>query len=485
MSWENLAGGQEASHHSGEAYRRKVEEYLESTGEFQSVGDSHSGTSDIRLVRPVHKEKKVFRVETKNSKLSITNPDFLTELARQFIDQNTGSEDFEFRVYAEDYANQSKWRNVFDDPIRKHDEVEKFWTDLKEKHNLNDDETAAFEQLDFDDFWEFLEIVHIKKVPYGRLSELIDDHDAREDWKKKYEFYVQDNEPVKERKPLIPNFVKITKLPQHRWEIPSTTSDHNTIYESTPRYTPLWLEANTVYSLLNPECLPDTLSKHLSIDDATKTGFETPLDEVDSEQQERIRKALLNRQLVWRGHHLNDQSTVVRHNGVHKLIMKRKQTVQQTLEFEDAEDIERTQKVKKYTATKDFSTAIAHRFGNPVVRSYGGDYYAFINTGWLFTRNGNGDQVITGDEASALHHKLSKNNLERTPNIRGQIRQWMTYLRIGVESTSVPKPAELEGLDQSQIMEFDRPSGLEMDVRPPETTDERDLLMEGGTIESN
>jgi len=30
VSWENLEGGQESSHHSGEIYRQRVRDYLES-----------------------------------------------------------------------------------------------------------------------------------------------------------------------------------------------------------------------------------------------------------------------------------------------------------------------------------------------------------------------------------------------------------------------------------------------------------------------
>jgi hypothetical protein len=43
--------------------------------------------------------------------------------------------------------------------------------------------------------------------------------------------------------------------------------------------------------------------------------------------------------------------------------------------------------------------------------------------------------------------------------------------------------SELAGMDSDQIMEFSLPSGMELPVRPPYNSSERDTLMEGEQIE--
>jgi hypothetical protein len=57
------------------------------------------------------------------------------------------------------------------------------------------------------------------------------------------------------------------------------------------------------------------------------------------------------------------------------------------------------------------------------------------------------------------------------------------YLRTGVEGAEKPRMSELAGMDSDQIMEFSLPSGMELPVRPPYNSSERDTLMEGEQIE--
>lgn len=482
MSWENLEGGQEASQHSGEAYRQRVEEYLES-GEFLSVGDPHSGTSDIRLVRPAHNEEKVFRVETKNTKASLADQNLLTEIARQFIDFYTSTEEFAFYIFAPEFADQPRWKDVFRDRTRKREEVERFYSDICKRHTLSEDEVERLDALDFDDFWQFLENVGVKKAGYERLAELIDENESRGRRQKNWEFYIRENEPVYERAELTPNFVRIAQYPERLWVLSSLAAEYKQVYRENPRYLPIWFESGDAFSLIPPDYMQDPLRQFVDTDNATSYDFREWL--LDSGTDDRIATTLLNRQLTWRGTLLEDRCVAVRHDGVHKLIIAVDEdcSVQQTLAGQPLDDDSgRRDSLGQYVVIQHMGTATAHRYGNSLVKRYDGDYYAFVRTGWLFTRDGSGSRVIAGNRADELHNTLDKNVLDRTPNQRAQLRQWQQYLRMGVGSADKPTTADLQRLQPAQHMRFERPGRLELGERPPKNTSERDILMEGGRI---
>jgi len=284
VSWENLEGEQESSQHSGEAYRQQVKEYLEA-GEYHAIGDEYAGTSDIVLDRPAQNEEKVFRVETKHTKLGRTQESFINELARQFIDFYSGDTEFEFHVYAADYAAQQKWKDIFHDRIRKRGAVRDYYGRLCDDHSLNEDEAEQLEQLDFEDFWTFLEKVAIKKAGYERLGQLIDDRESKERRQKKWEFYVRENEPVKQPGEIIPNGIRIADPPEHLWEIPSVAKNHHEVREDNPGYLPIWFDGNDAYSLIDPDSMRDSLQKYVKADEASRHLFTEWMAAADDDER--------------------------------------------------------------------------------------------------------------------------------------------------------------------------------------------------------
>lgn len=479
MSWENLEGGQESSQHKGEVYRRRVEEYLESK-EFLSTGDPYSGTSDIRLTRPAHNEEKIFRVETKNTKASLADETLLTELTRQFIDFNVTSEEFEFHIFAVDYADQRRWKNTFRDRTRKEEEVKRLYEDICERHKLNEDEVEQFEELDFEDFWRFLENVHIKKATYARLGELINENESQEQRQKKWEFFTRENEPVQKPGELIPNFLKIQRFPKHIWTAPALVSDCRQVYKENPRHHPIWFEGSTVFSLIPPEKMSDSLAKFVNTDEAVTHDFANWI--TDDSTDTRIGKILLNNQLTWRGEKLHNNCKVIRHNRKSKLIFTTDRPVQQTLDGDVKRGEERMSK-DGYTVTIGVKGVVGHRYGSISIKQYDDHYYPFIRTGWIFSQNGRGEDIITGDFATTLHHWLRKNGYNQHPNHRAQLKQWLHHLRTGIGDADEPHISELGQLDSDQCMRFIRPSGMTLDVRPPRNSAEQEALMEGDQIE--
>ena len=278
--------------------------------------------------------------------------------------------------------------------------------------------------------------------------------------------------------------MRIAKYPKYVWVCSSQVTDHTRVYEENPRYLPIWFEDGDVFSLISPDRMNESLRKFVSADDGTRRRFGEWMQAEKTE--ERIVATLLNRQLTWRGTQLNDRCVAVRHDGTHELIItvSEPDSTQQTLTGEvTKDDSRRGDSLGGYIVTRDMGTAIAHRYGHPLVKRYGDDFYVFIRTGWLFTDTGYGDHVVTGNRADELHNKLDKNNLERIPNQRAQLRQWRQYLGIGVGSAPVPAVAEFNRLQPTQSMRFEPPGRIELPERPPKNTSERDILMEGGRIE--
>lgn len=481
MSWEDLEGGGEASHHSGEDYRQVVEDYL-NAGEYMSVDDPYSGVSDIRLVRPAFTEDKVFRVETKNTKASIGDPDFVNEIAKHLLDYCFGDEEFELIVFAPNYADASRWRSVFQGRVRKEDNVREYFAEIQEKQTLSGAEGDKFEEVTYNDFRRFVEVVALKKATSGRLQELRRDRVSKGRPEQKWEYFVTEFEPIREQSPILPNFFEILDYPETVWQFESRIGGAKKFYQEIPRYYPVWIDEFEVFSLISPDRLPEDLQAVLDVNRVKEHSFNQWAFENEG-APENIVTSLLNLQLIWRGVRLHDRCVPVRHDGKFKLIFTtaRERYVQETLSGEIIDpDEAQTEKVENYTITRDMGRGIAHRYGYPQIKWYDGNPFAFISTGWLFTKNGQGDIVLEGDAASELHQLLKKNNYDKITNRRAQFRQWRQYLRMGEGNSETLKGEELTRIEEGQRMTFRRPEGLKLPLRPPATPEEQAAIRGDG-----
>ena len=458
-------------------YTDVVEEYLES-GEYSGIGDKYSGTSDIRLARPAHNEEKVFRVECKNSKADLKNQRFLTELARHLIDFHHGSEDFGVLIFARELKNGPRWKDIFKDRIRKQDEVEWLWEKIQTKHKLNDDEIKKFEQLEFEDFWVFLEKIGVKKASFGRLIELTEENRDREKRQKKWEFYVQTNEPVKEPGELIPNFFEIAHYPNKIWVYPTGVEDHAKGYdkENVERYHPIWFHDSQLYTLINPDSMPSALTNITFTDGGEAHDFQEWIWQNDTTRH--IGKILLNKQLLWRGI-LQGKHCIVTPDA-RKLIFETR-PVQRTLTDEaESGDQYRTEE-KAYVVTRRVNNDVGHRYCKPMAREYSNQHYVFLKTGWLFSSQGKGTNILDGQRAKRASDKLREDGYDRHSNYRAQLRAWKNHLQID-QGEDTEHPARVLDIPFSQRIELKLPAGMELPVRPPKDSDERDALMEGESV---
>lgn len=470
-------------------YRKRVRDYLEA-GEYLEVGDSYAGTSDITLTRPAHKEKKEYRVETKNTKLSLFDDGFIDEFARQFVDYSRAEDgELDFIVFAVDYADQSRWKDIFHDRIRKKEEVMTYYEEIVDRHGLKGAEKEEFDALDFRDFWRFLERVSIKKAGYERLGELITDRESQGRSEEKWAFFTSENEPIKQKGELLPNFVRIIKYPDHIWTLRSLAPGHQAVFDQNPRHLPIWIENGQIHSLIPPEDMPDSLEQFVDRDTAERSDFAAWARQ-DGDQHHRRVIGLLNRQVRWRGVQRHERCTSIYDgDGGHVLIITRPdtltesptQTRQQTLSGEleptEGDSSEANLYYEGYVALKDWGSAYPHRYGRPIVKRYGDYHYVFVETGWVFTERGRGHSSIGGDRADELHKQLDKNTLSRNPNHKSQFRQWRTYL--GLDEGS-EEHATIPGTG-GQLMSFEEAIEVEFRERPPKNSAERkELMFPGG-----
>jgi hypothetical protein len=237
--------------------------------------------------------------------------------------------------------------------------------------------------------------------------------------------------------------------------------------------------------------MDESLSEFVDTEAAESEDFREWIEGTGDEDRYRLATILLNRQLTWRGVKNYDRCIAVRHDGVQKLIFEPEETrpgsepttVQRDLsgnEFEvDTDEDTRDDDIEGWDITKDWGSCVAHRYGRPQVKTYDGDHYVFVSTGWLFTETGRGN-VIGGERADKLHRELEKGSNMRHNNVRAMWRQWHAYL--GLER----KPnRQIGGRDDtaSQEMGFEPVTGLELRERPPKTGKERERLMSQGRLE--
>ncbi|GAB3690061.1 hypothetical protein GCM10028857_26130 [Salinarchaeum chitinilyticum] len=459
------------------AYSDCVEEYLEA-GEYSGVGDKHSGTSDIRLARPAHKEEKIFRVECKNSKADLKASGFVTELARHLIDFNRGDEEFELLIFARELKNPPRWKDIFNDRIRKRDEVEWLWDKIQENHSLNDDEEEIFAEFELDHLWVFLEKVGVKKAEFGRLIELTEERKDKEKRRQKWEFYIRENKPVQERGNLTPNFFKISHYPEKIWVFPTGVSNPRKGYdrEGIERYLPIWFEDSQLYTLVDPSEMPTSLKDIIVSERGDSHEFSDWMWQNDRTQH--ISKILLNKQLLWRGILRGDYSTVTPDS---KKLIFRIRPVQTTLTDEASSGDRYRTKRDGYLMTRSVKGDVGHRYCRPMTRQYSDQHYVFLRTGWVFSKDGAGEEIISGKRAKELSDKLRNDGYDQVSNHRSQLNAWKTYLQID-QGEEVEHPAKVLDVSYPQRVELALPSNMELQVRPPKNSDERDTLMEGDRV---
>lgn len=507
------SGGRETSHDIGEKYRKLVAEYYEAKGYIiERQSNHHATTEDIAAITvpdeydvisggkeiPGREYFKEIRVEAKAGDLSRLSESFITELLRVFIDYQKWAEVdrwFEYHVFTSDLLAPSKWEQVFDRDGYDDEAVKEYYREVKERHKLNDEETAAFSAYGFEAFKEFLTAdVFIHEATKPRLREMVED--KRKTDRSKWSFYTREFRPYDQSETLLPNFFQVTTLPEHVW-VADCHIDHFTeIFEENPRHLPVYYENENLYSLIPKSEMDASLLQLIDTESITRNAFEEWKRNVSLS----VVKTLLNKAIKRRAIKNYDSCRLVRHDHDNILIFQHKddtknknQLVQAELgqipsngdeQNHSAEDLflsnnapqstssPGSKKVGKWKVTMEWWNSIAHRYCLPQIKVYGGEYYLIVETGWVFSEHGLGEVLISGDRAHDLHTKLQESQYHNPNNEKAQFRQWRTYLELEAPDN---KQQRLDGHDR-QTLGFAPIEDLSLSERPPDNSSEREAI---------
>lgn len=476
----NHEGTSEASGDKGEKYKQAIEEYLRARGySIERRSNHHSTTEDLAAVtvdegfhylsgeKVGDDIKKFVRVEAKGTKLSRLNDDFLTELARVFIDYCEQDGGFEYHIYASYLQAFDKWERIFDPRTNSPEYIKDYFDTLRERQKLNDAEEAALQNLGVEDFEWFLADVFVHRASWNRLGQMAEDE--RSVNRSKWDFYTRENSPSRETETLVANFLRISGLPESIY-IGENLADHpEDIYVDNPRYLPIWVESGLFYSLIPMEEIPDSLRPFIDGESVQSRPFGSWLESEDTTPN--VAKRLFNREIRRRAVDGYEDCRMVRHQYENRLLFKHGGE----RSGEDDDSPAKT-RVEGWDVAMDWGAYTAHRYAAPVVKQYKEQFYVFIDTGWMFSRSGRGTDIVKGDTASKLHDKLQSSGHYRPNNLKAQFRQWRAYL--GMDESPPLEETDIE--DDTQRVEFEHEDGLELRVRPPKDGTERELLMQRG-----
>ena len=115
------------------------------------------------------------RVKAKGTKLSRLDDDFLTELARVFIDYCEQDGGFEYHIYASYFQAFDKWGQIFDPRTNTPEHIKHYFHTLRERQKLNDAEEAALQNLGVEGFEWFLADVFVHRASWNRLGQMAED----------------------------------------------------------------------------------------------------------------------------------------------------------------------------------------------------------------------------------------------------------------------------------------------------------------------
>lgn len=481
MPWFDHEGGSEASFHTGEKYKERVVEYLRARGNsIERRSDHHATTEDLAAVgvsdefycldaEKISSEfEKRIRVEAKAGEVSRLDESFITELARVFLDYHEQSRDFEYHVYSPHFQAPDKWKQIFKPRLSTEEAIEEYYDEVVSRHDLNEQEEEKFQEYELEHFKRFLEDVFIHRAGWNRLEQMAEDEKSVD--RSKWSFYTKENRPYDRPETLIPNFLMLSEYPDHIYIGICTADRHRDVYEANEWYTPIWIDEDTIYSLTPHDEMEGTLLSFIDEDSIEKRDFGEWLDGVGKTDE--IAKRMFNRYLKKRGVEDYDSCKLVRHDYENRLIFRHDP------DEGDIEDDEPEQTfVEGWKVTMERGSFIAHRYGLPQFRQYNGDFYVFVETGWMFSQRGRGNEIITGDLASELHDDLQSDGYYQHNNLKAQFRQWRSYLNLTEDPPQNKSLFGEEERDEPQAMYFSEIDDLELRKRPPKNTSERNELM--------
>jgi len=449
MPIENWMGEREVSGQNAEVYKNKVIEVLSLDGYLLIKNSSDtSGTADIIFKKPYTEGDIEIWIETKYADVSLSDKDFLTELARYFINYLNKDEKFDLYFFIRKCKNWPRWRHVFDNTLYQQEEVTKLYNIMKEKAKLQDIEKKKILESTFFNFESFITDCYVHQVNYDGLLMKIEKYKTDNKRFSAEKFYTRELGPLNERSTVTGNFIKVIKLPEKIYysEVKELTRYEDIFYDNI-YYKSYWLKWGKMFSLYPLESSSDDIYKY--IDPSTNSFFFTR-DWIKSDKKSKIViSGLIKKHILETA--VNKGCIYVEYKG-HNLM------------FTHPDLSEEHQYVEGKLVSRCFKEAnpvfVKHIAIKVNVKSYNDDFHIVLSPIILFTKDG--INLITGEKVKRLHEIFTPNKFENNPKVFGDIKWWFSFLNLNGKIN-----------DEKPIVTSDMTT-LELPVRPPKNSDERD-----------
>src|SRR3989304_3797218 len=198
----NWLGGGEVSHATAKIYQDKVSELLELDGFILIQTSSDVAmTPDLIFRKPDTEGKTDIYVETKFDDVSLSDKEFLSELATYFVLYTSKQGDpFDFYIFCRKLKNLSKWKQIFSANSYDENTCEAFFKNLLENEDLNEQSREKVRERGFDNFKKFIDDTYVHQMDYERLLMKIEERKkGRKNRCYGYDYYIRELPPISQK----------------------------------------------------------------------------------------------------------------------------------------------------------------------------------------------------------------------------------------------------------------------------------------------
>jgi len=438
----NLEGERESTTTGSEQYGKKIIEYLNEMGySLEKDSNIHGIFQDKIFRRPSLDGVRETVVEVKNTKLSLSDKDFLSELGKYFLLYEAQKDENKFfmKIFVKQLANFSKWKKIFDILKYQKNESKKLFSHISKA--MNDDELNKMLQHDFPTFEKFIKKIEIVSVSYDKLVQWIDKLKQEKLFDKDELILKEDANIEYTNDPIIGNIIPIKQIPQ---KLLIGEVDNSSKYWGFWDANEYVLYKEQLFSFKKiPPHIKGMLKNDVKVQDIDKLGFDE--DEMN-DIKKRLAKSFIISKAANAGYYYNrklnciyfpHKDVKIKFNKIGDIFGRKKRIVSKVFyKNEDEKEV----------------NFVEHRALKFRIIQIEDSLYFVYNFFRLFTEDGK--KIITGDYARRLHMKFRPtkafNNI-----IKSKLDFLVTLLRLNSKD-----------LLHNHYVRFEKPISLMVPCKP-------------------
>lgn len=452
----------ETSSQKGSDYSDTVIEFQNHRGYFLDTRAEDSGEAEdlVFIPKAGNRSKVVAEVKYRSSEKSGLSPnDYVEEFAKRFYQWSEGAyRGYEFNLFASKSSNEQLWLDLF--KRLKNDAVKPFFEKMK---NESEGAYRSFlEKHESSRFKRFLENSYIW-IDYeiGDFERIINRNEETDEYG--YDPYAINYEPVRDSGAHKTNLLQVVELPPEHYRVPAADGlTTKKFYSHDPHgVLPVHYHNNEIYSLLHPDEFDEETNSMCSDGSFETTSFRDFAVRTPSETEANISKVLI-RGIV---------TTIANQIGAE---VNRERRDTRVYMRHDDEDV----KVDGKWVTQQLDTGeVRHRSVTVFVKLFNERYFLGLYPTTEFTKDGR--ELVSGHRKKHLSDRFNTGKFPQNNRKSSTIEIWLSELALEQSLTRFKLPGNL------QTVQIQRVEDLILEgVRPPESGDERNQLVEGQLEES-